>query len=197
MEILLFCQSDLQQMEAFMNINRICLILRFYDKNKYNEMCCEKHLAQIKEEYIGNKTVMNPTMEKKLLNFEKVLNLVIQYQDPSNVISLFKLLTLDLSPCLTKFIVNILAKALGDPNKDKNWKKKLINEFINNKYETIIINTFIHSLPEVRFDILELIYQIHNILKKTKNFKTLEKMLKTCLLPKKMFYATYTDPSRA
>ena len=195
-EVLLFCQTDVEQVETFMNLNRICLILRFYDKNKYSEMCCEKHLAQIKEEYIGNKTVMNPIMEKRLLNLEKVLNLVLQYQDPANVISLFKLLTLDLSPCLTKFIVNILSNELGDPTKKKEWKKKLINEFINNKYETIIINTFIHSLPDVRFDILELIYQIYtnfSKIQKTKNFTTLEKMLKVCLLPKKMFYATYKE----
>ena len=195
-QVLLFCQSDKDQIETFMNINRICLILRFYDKNKYSEMCCEKHLSQLKEEYIGNKTVMNPTMEKKLANLEKLLNLVIESQDPLNVISLFKLLTLDLSPCLTKFILNILSNALQNPSKEDNWKNKLMEEFINNKYETIVINTFIHSLPDVRFDLLRLMYEIHNRLlktKKTNNFKTFEKMIKTCLLPKKMFYATYKE----
>jgi hypothetical protein len=69
-QVLLFCQSDKDQIETFMNMNRICLILRFYDKNKYTQMCCEKHLLQLKEEYIGNKTVMNPTMESKLSNLE-------------------------------------------------------------------------------------------------------------------------------
>ena len=194
--VLLFCQSDKDQIETFMNMNRICLILRFYDKNKYTEMCCENHLSKLKEEYIGNKTVMNPTMNIKLSNLEKLLNLVIESQDPANVISLFKLLTLDLSPCLTKFILNILANALQNPSKDEKWKNKLIDEFINNKYETIVINTFIHSLPDVRFDLLRLMYEIHNRLikiKKTNNFKTFEKMIKTCLLPKKMFYATYKE----
>ena len=198
-QVLLFCQSDKDQIETFMNINRICLILRFYDKNKYSEMCCEHHLSQLKEEYVGNKNIMNPTMQKKLSNLEKLLDLVILSIDPSNVISLFKLLTLDLSPCLTKFILNILANRLQLPAKvkeDEIWKNKLIEELINNNYETIIINTFLHSLPDVRFDILRFMYVIHGRLikiKKVNNFKTFEKMLKTCLLPKKMFYATYKE----
>ena len=195
-QVLLFCQSDKDQIETFMNMNRICLILRFYDKNKYIQMCCEKHLSQLKEEYIGNKTVMNPTMESKLSNLQKLLNLVIESQDPANVISLFKLLTLDLSPCLTKFILNILIKALQNPTKEDIWKNKLIEEFINNKYETIVINTFIHSLPDVRFDLLMLMFQIHSILIRTgkiSNFTNFEKMIKTCLLPQKMFYASYKE----
>ena len=195
-QVLLFCQSDKEQIEVFMNINRICLILRFYEKNKYTEMCCETHLSKLKEEYIGSKTVMNPTMSKKLSSLEKLLNLVIESQDPANVISLFKLLTLDLSPCLTKFILNILSNALQNPSKDENWKNKLINEMINNKYETIAINTFIHSFPDVRFDLLRLMSEVYNRLiktKKTNNFKTFEKMIKTCLLPKRMFYASYKE----
>ena len=75
--------------------------------SKYSEMCCENHLPQLKEEYVWNKKVMNPTLEKKLSNLEKLLDLVILSIDLSNVISLFKLLTLDLFPCLTKFILNI------------------------------------------------------------------------------------------
>ena len=34
----------------------------------------------------------------------------------------------------------------------------------SNKYETIIINSFMHSLPDIRFDILKLIYQIDKAL---------------------------------
>ena len=198
-QVLLFCQSDKDQIETFMNINRICLILRFYDKNKYTEMCCENHLSKLKEEYVGSKTVMNPTMNVKLTNLEKLLSLVIESQEPANVISLFKLLTLDLSPCLTKFILNIFSNTLQMPAKEEKtiaWKRKLIDEFINNKYETIVINTFIHSLPDVRFDLLRFTFEIHNQLirdKKTSHFKTFENMLKTCLLPKKMFYATYKE----
>ena len=38
--ILLFCQLDSSQIEVFIKMNRIALILRFYDRNKYNAICC-------------------------------------------------------------------------------------------------------------------------------------------------------------
>ena len=49
--ILLFFQSDSEQIQIFINMNRICRILRFYDRNKYHEMCCQKHLSMIKDEF--------------------------------------------------------------------------------------------------------------------------------------------------
>ena len=68
--ILLFCQSDISQIEVFINMNRICMILRFYDRNKYSEICCQKHMSVIKDEFIGNKTIMNPPMNTKLLSIQ-------------------------------------------------------------------------------------------------------------------------------
>ena len=191
--VLLFCQSDKEQIETFIQMNRICLILRYYDKNKYNEMCCEKHLSMIKEEFVGNKTLMNPTMSKKLLNLENILNVIIASQEPKKVISLFKLLTLDLSPCLTKFILNIFINAFEKETKDNTWKTQLIYELINNNYETILINTFIHNLPDIRYDILTLAYYIHLRMVLSNNesyFEKFENMIKTCLLSQNMFYAT-------
>ena len=192
-KVFLFCQSDKEQIEKFIQMNRICLILRYYDKNKYTEMCCEKHLSMIKDEFIGSKTVMNPTMNKKLLNLENFLNVIIASQEPKSVISLFKLLTLDLSPCLTKFILNIFINALEKETKDNTWKTELINELINNNYETILINAFVHNLPDIRYDILTLAYFIHLRMVLSNNdgcFEKFERMIKTCLLSQNMFYAT-------
>ena len=191
--ILLFCESDKEQIEKFVQMNRICLILRFYDKNKYTEMCCEKHLSMIKDEFVGNKSIMNPPMNQKLSNLENILNVIIDSQEPKNVIYLFKLLTLDLSPCLTKFILNIFIKAFEKETKDNTWKCKLIDELLKIKYETIIINTFRHNLPDIRYDILTLAYYIHlqmSISNTEHLFEKFESMIKTCLLPQNMFYAT-------
>ena len=66
-----------------------------------------------------------------------------------------------------------------------------IEQLIEAKYEVIIFNTFIHALPDVRVELLKFINQIHNRMvfyKKDSNIKTLEEMIKTCLLPEKMFY---------
>ena len=191
--ILLFCESDKEQIETFIQINRICLILRYYDQNKYTEMCCEKHLSMIKDEFVGNKTIMNPPMNQKLSNLENILKVIMEAQEPKNVIYLYKLLTLDLSPCLTKFILNIFINAFEKETKDNTWKNQLIDELLRINYETILITTFIHSLPDIRYDILTLASYIHLqmvISQKSNCFEKFEKMIKTCLMPQNMFYAT-------
>ena len=145
----------------------------------------------LKEEFIGSKKIMNPTMNKKLSHIKNIMDLIIDTQEPNNAFLLFKLLTLDLSPCLTQFILNIFIKVFQKKNDKKNqWLNDLINVLNINNYEIIITNTFIHSLPDIRLDIISLIYQIYEVakIKKDKNFLNLEKMLKTCLLPQEMFY---------
>ena len=190
-KIFLFCQSDISLFKTFLNINRLCLILRFYDKNKYREMCCQKHLDAIKEEYIGSHKIMNPTLNMKLSRLKDIINKIIHLIELNSALVIFKLLTLDLSPCLTIFIINIFIEAFDEP-KNEEWKNSFLNYLIEDKFEIIIFNTFIHSLPDVRIKLLKLIFQIHNrlvISDKINNIKTLNEMIKTCLLPEKMFYS--------
>ena len=189
-KLYLFCQSDKTQIETFININRICLILRFYDRNKYTEMCCEDHLNMIKDEYVGSKKIMNPTMYTKLANLKNIMDLIIESLEPKNAVFLFKLLTLDLSPCLTKFILNIFVNAFNS-QKNEDWKKSFVDQLLLSKYEVIVVNTFKHSLPDIRIDLLKFVYQVHLRLLSSKNtntFKNFENMIKTCLLPDETFY---------
>ena len=189
--IKLLCESDSSQIQKFINMNRISLLLRFYDRKKYYEICCKEHLDAFKEEFIKNKKIMNPPLNKKLSYIKDVLDVIIYSQTPKNSFYLFKLLTLDLSPCLVKFIINIFKKALEDSKSEREWKNGLIKELINNKYEFILIYTFIHSLPDVRLDILELMYQIHikAINQKQREYlESHELMLKPFLLPTHIFY---------
>ena len=192
--IKLFCESDKTQIEKLINMNNISLLLRFYDRKKYYEMCCKEHLAIFKDKYSKNKKVMDPPMHKKLSYMKEVLDVIIYTQEPKNSFHLFKLLSLDLSPCLIKFIINIFKKALEEKNNektDKDWKNEFIKVLIDNKYENIIVNTFIHSLPDVRIDILELIYQIHSKSVYQNHREYIEKsaiLFKPFLLPTKIFY---------
>jgi hypothetical protein len=189
--ILLFCQSDSSQIEVFVNMNRICLILRFYDKNKYTEMCCEHHLSMIKEEFKGSKNIMNPPMNTKLAKIKDIMNVIINSIDPEKAFSLFKLLTLDLSPCLAEFILNIFINAFQKQTQNDKWKDDFIKVLVNNKFETIIGNTFVNSLPEIKLSLLNLMFEINFRLLKTKNilnFKALEKTIKQILLPQDNFY---------
>ena len=190
-QLFLFCQSDITQIETFININRLCLILRFYDRNKYTEMCCAEHLNMIKDEYVGSKKIMNPTMTQKLSNLKNIMDLIIESQEPKNAVTLFKLLTLDLSPCLVKFILNIFINAFKS-TKNEDWKDKFVDQLLQSKYEVIVTNTFTHSLPDIRIELLKFVYQVHLRLiasKNTNTFNSFEKMIKTCLLPDTMFYS--------
>ena len=197
--ILLFCQLDSSQIEVFINMNRICLILRFYDRNKYSEICCKRHMMVMKEEFIGNKVIMNPPMNQKLLSIQNILNVVISSQDPEKAFLLFKLLILDLSPCLTEFILNIFINLFQEKKNEKNeWKDKFIDVLVNNKFETIIANTLLHSLPEIKIALLTLIMEISFRLVKTNKilcFKSVEKIIKQLILPQDNFYAKLSEDS--
>ena len=188
--IILFCKADRTQIERLLNMNRLCLILRYYDRNKYTQMCCKEHLATIKPEFIGSDVVMNPPMNQIVKTIKDSMDIIISGTDPKNALNLFKLLTLDLSPCLTKFIINTFLTALQNQSTDENWKNNFVLELIDSKFEIIMMNTFIHSLLEIRINILTLIYEIHKRLTSMHRgtSKSLEKMLKTCLIPQKMFY---------
>ena len=110
-KLFFFCQTDITLFKTFLNINRLSIILRFYDKNKFKEMCCQKHLDDIKDEYIGSHKIMNPTLNTKLSRLKDIMNIIIDSIEPNNSLVIFKLLTLDLSPCLTLFIINIFIQA--------------------------------------------------------------------------------------
>ena len=189
-QLFLFHESDKQQVQTFLKINRLCLILRYYDRNKYTEMCCEEHLNMIKDEYKGSKKVMNPSMSQKLKDLEKLIkSIIVSEQISNNAIDLFKLLTLDLSPCLVKFILNIFIEAFKD-SKNEEWSEIFVLQLTQIKFGVIIINTFIHSLPDIRIELLKFMYQVHKRLISTANtskFTIFEKMLKTCLLPDQKF----------
>ena len=189
-QLFLFHESDKQQVQTFLKINRLCLILRYYDRNKYTEMCCEEHLNMIKDEYKGSKKVMNPSMSQKLKDLEKLIkSIIVSEQISNNAIDLFKLLTLDLSPCLVKFILNIFIEAFKD-SKNEEWSEIFVLQLSQIKFGVIIINTFTHSLPDVRIELLKFMYQVHKRLFSTANtskFIIFEKMLKTCLLPDQKF----------
>ena len=191
--ILLFCQLDSSQIEVFIKMNRIALILRFYDRNKYNAICCKRHMELIKDEFLVNKTIMDPPMNQKLSSIQNILNVIISSQEPDKAFLLFKLLTLDLSPCLTEFILNIFINEFQKRKEDtSNWKDRFINVLIENKYQAIIANTFLHSLPELKISLLTLITEINSRLvklNKAVHFKAIEDIIMQSLLPQDNFYA--------
>ena len=146
----------------------------------------------IKDEFIGNKTIMNPPMNKKLLSIQNILNVVISSKEPEKAFFLFKLLTLNLSSCLTEFILKIFINEFQKRKEDiSNWKYNFINVLIKYEFETIIANTLLHSLQEIKLSLLILIVEINFILMKNNNIINsipIGKIIKKLLLPQDNFY---------
>ena len=126
-----------------------------------------------------------------VLYIKNVLSDIMLFQKPTASFHLFKLLALDLSPCLIKFIINIFRKTFESHKNDQKWTFSFINALINNKFESIILNTFIHCLPDVRLDILQLLYEVNSQIidydHKLYLYKC-EMLLKPFLLPNEIFY---------
>ena len=98
-----------------------------------------------KKEFIGDMKVMSPTLNERIIHIQKILDVIILNENPEKIVSLYKLLMLDLSPCLMKFILRIFISGLDYKNKNEEWKNKLVMEIIKSKYEIITINAFSHS----------------------------------------------------
>ena len=159
-----FFVSDYSQMRESLNISKICLLLRFYDEKKYEEYCCKRHhdLFQIKTDKNSNENndelkIMNPEMIYKIDKLFDIVQLYIkQYYKEKEIVNLYKLLALDLSPCLQKKIIQAFINYFS--GKNINIKEKTIT------LENLLINNFLEiteyvlsiSLLDVRIEVLKL-----------------------------------------
>ena len=176
----------------YINIEQFCNFLLYYDELAHKEMCCEFHLNMFKKDFIGNMTFMKPDLNYQLLSLKMLLTTHLISQKIESYNFLIDLLILDLSPCMVKFIIGIILQSLNSKSKEETSKKNLALGLINNESITIFINLFIHSLPDVRYEIFILMSSLYLYLLKINNlegFVTFVKMIKTCLLPKNIFYS--------
>ena len=156
-----FFTSDYSQMKESLNISKIGLLLRFYDENRYNEYCCSFHANFFKPNNTDSKftpNIMNPEMKKKI---EKLFDIIQIYIDKltstEEEVNLFKLLSLDLSPCLQSKIVQIYIKHFSNICISKEVKLKTITNLINNDFFDIFEYVFSISLLDIRIELLNLL----------------------------------------
>ena len=102
-------------------------------------MCCKEHHDCFKNQFCNEIEIMDPPMKTKLADIWKIINLIINSQKPDWVLSLFKLLLLDLSPCLTNFITIAVTKALIRKNKGKK-KNEIIDMRLTSLNSIIVVN---------------------------------------------------------
>ena len=187
--------TNKENMRFYLDTDKLCNILLIYDSISHKKMCCEFHLNMFKKEFIGNMELMQPNLTYQLISLKKLIFEHLLTQNMESIASLIKLLIFDISPCMAKFILDILINIFTTSNKNEQWIKNITLEIFNTQYITIFINLFIHGLPDIRYEILTLMFHLYISLLKQKSvdkFTTFEKMIKTCLLPGNIFYLEKT-----
>ena len=159
-----FFTSDYSQMGGSLNISKICLLLRFYDENRYNEYCCSFHAHLFQSNKSDNNyaaTIMKPEMKDKV---EKLFDIIQLYIDKLNSneedVNLFKLLALDLSPCLQSKIITTYILHFSSNAVSKEFKLDTVKNLIANNFFDIFEYVFSISLLDVKIDLLNLLYTL-------------------------------------
>ena len=154
-----FFTSDYSQLKDFLNMSKICLLLRFYDKDRYIKYCCQKHANLFKksvDDHISN--VMDPDMNSKVGKlFETIQLYVNNLSNESDTINLFKLLSLDLSPCLQKKIIITYQNFFDNHKIQFNIKEKALDILLQNQFFEIFEYVLNISLLDVRIELINLL----------------------------------------
>ena len=159
-------ESDFTQMKDSLNMTKICLLLRYYDENRYREYCCLKHANLFKpndnkEEY--NPCIMKPEMDKKLEKLFEIIQLYLEkICDEKEIINLYKLLCLDLSPCLQKKIIQVYLLYFQNNKIENENKKNTFDNLLKNNFLEISEYILCISLLDVRIEILKLLKLLYD-----------------------------------
>ena len=165
-----FFYSDPSEMKESLNISKICLLLRFYDEKKYEEYCCRRHAdlfnVQFNEKNNNNCStfkeetelkVMRPEMNEKIGKLFDIIQLYIdKLNRDKDTVNLFKLLSLDLSPCLQKKIIEAYYNHFTNSNINKNEKKATLENLLKNNFLEITEYVLSISLLDIRIELLNL-----------------------------------------
>jgi hypothetical protein len=154
-----FFTSDYSQLKDSLNMSKICLLLRFYDKDRYNKYCCKKHADLFKtstDEDITN--IMNPDMNEKVGKlFETIQLFVNKLSNEADTANLFKLLSLDLSPCLQKKIIKTYQLFFKNSKIPEESQNTALDILLKNDFIEIFEYALSISLLDVRLELIELL----------------------------------------
>ena len=154
-----FFTSDYSQLKDFLNMSKICLLLRFYDKDRYIKYCCEKHANLFKKSENDNiSNIMEPDMNSKVGKLFEIIQLYInKLSNESDTINLFKLLSLDLSPCLQKKIIIAYQNFFDNHKIHEDIKEKALDILLQNQFVEIFEYVLNISLLDVRIELINLL----------------------------------------
>ena len=154
-----FFSSDETQIKKSFNMGKICLLLRFLDEKRYSEYCCQRHAEIFKDnnDQKNNLKIMEPGLNIRLNEIFKIIQIYIEkFCEEEQTNNLFQLLSLDLSPCLQKKIIQVYLNYFRNEKIDLNKKINFFEILIRNNFMEIIEYVFSISLLDIRVDILSL-----------------------------------------
>ena len=155
--------SDYSQMKDSINMEKICMLLRFYDDKRYSEYCCMNHANLFKpqnEKEKYNPKVMSPELNAKIEKLIDIIKIYIDkklYEPEDSVVILYQLLSLDLSPCLQKKIIDIFYSHFKNDKVPIEIKKNVLDYLLKNNFIEISEYILCISLLDVRIEMLKLI----------------------------------------
>ena len=150
------------QLKKILSIAKICMIIRYYDENRYNEFCCDKHADLFKpnelkenEEYKPN--IMKPELDSRVDKFFAIVELYIEkINGEEEIVDFYKMLLLDLNPCLQKRIITVFYNYFSKDKIPITERKKMLDNLLKNNMLEISEYTLIISILDVRTEILKL-----------------------------------------
>ena len=166
-----FFISDYLQMKDSISMSKICLLLRFYDSKRYDKFCCKKHADLfMPAELCGNEgennssykpSIMKPEMKTKINKLFETIQLYMDKlpNDPDNI-NIFKLLSLDLSPCLQTKIIQAYKHYFLNKKINNEIKTKVFENLVTNNFFDIFEYVLSISLMDVRAELIDLLRNI-------------------------------------
>ena len=153
-------KKDFVKIKETLSTPKICLLLRFYDEKRYEQYCCKKHASLFNNEniYENKSNIMYPEISIKVGKLFEIIQLYIDnITEDNQVEDIFKLLSLDLSPCLQKKIINLYISHFNSKKVSKETKEKTLTKLLENKYFELTEYVLKVSLLDVRIEIFTLL----------------------------------------
>ena len=155
-----FLLKNDKKLNPIISISKIIMIVRYYDEHRYKEYCCSKHANLfkpngLKEKYKPN--VMKPEMDIQVEKFFGIIQLYMEKMgNEEEIVDFYKLLLMDLTPCLQKKILIVFYDYFYKGKIPINEKKKLLDNLLKNNMLEISEYVLIISILDVRIELLKL-----------------------------------------
>ena len=151
-------EFSIEKIISIISIEKLCLLIKYYDEQKDKKYCCDYHYKSFINNNINinyEEFIMNPSIPEISENLSELIsNLFLKIEiDKSNLpFVLFKLLLLDVSPCVMKFIIKIFLNLFK--SKEFYVRLNIKNFFMSNKNYDFFIHVSKNVLNRCLFDVL-------------------------------------------